>query len=109
MTAAARSPRGGRVDPGLLSAGGAWHFHPCIGEHTASGPELGRIRRCSRAELYRSLGPDGAPVSWGARLFNGRDEQMMTVLPPNPFLTDRQVIADAPDFGRLAASPPGTR
>src|SRR5690606_30637774 len=28
---------------------GAWHFHLCIGEHTASGPELGRIRRCSRA------------------------------------------------------------
>ncbi|MHC5705262.1 DUF7676 family protein [Streptomyces tirandamycinicus] len=82
---------------------GAWHFHLCIGEHTASGPELGRIRRCSRAELYRSLGSDGAPVSWGVRLFNGRDEQMMTVLLPNPFLTDRQDILEEPDFSRLAA------
>jgi hypothetical protein len=82
---------------------GAWHFHLCIGEHTASGPELGRIRRCSRAELYRSIGPDGAPVSWGLRLFNGRDEQMMTVLLPNPFLTDRQGIRETPDFARLAA------
>ena len=61
---------------------GRWHFHLCIGEHTASGPELGRIRRCSRAELYRSLGADGAPVSWGLRLFNGRDEQMMTAMLP---------------------------
>lgn len=82
---------------------GAWHFHLCIGEHTASGPELGRIRRCSRAELYRRIGSDGAPVSWGVRLFNGRDEQMMTVLLPNPFLTDRQEVLDTPDFSRLAA------
>ncbi|MEV6727973.1 MULTISPECIES: hypothetical protein [unclassified Streptomyces] len=51
-------------------------YYLCIGEHTASGPELGRIRRCSRAELYRTLGSDGAAVSWGARLFNGRDEQI---------------------------------
>ncbi|MER6998851.1 hypothetical protein [Streptomyces sp. NPDC000410] len=82
---------------------GTWHFHLCIGEHTASGPELGRIRRCSRAELYRSIGLDGAPVSWGLRLFNGRDEQMMTVLLPNPFLTDHQEIRNTPDFARLAA------
>ncbi len=45
---------------------GAWHFHLCIGEHTASGPELGRIRRCSRAELYRSSRLRRLPVSWGS-------------------------------------------
>ncbi|WP_432057833.1 DUF7676 family protein [Streptomyces sp. bgisy022] len=82
---------------------GPWHFHLCIGEHTASGPELGRIRRCSRAELYRGIGSDGAPVTWGLRLFNGRGEQQMTVLLPNPFLTDRQEILDTPDFTRLTA------
>jgi len=82
---------------------GRWHFHLCIGEHTASGPELGRIRRCARAELYRSIGSDGSPVSWGVRLFNGNDEQLMTVLLPNPFLTDTQQILDPPDFTRLAA------
>lgn len=81
---------------------GAWHFHLCIGEHTGSGPELAGIRRCSRAELYRRIGSDGAPVSWGVRLFNGRGEQMTTVLLPNPFLTDRQEVLDAPDFSRLA-------
>lgn len=80
---------------------GRWHFHLCIGEHTASGPELGRIRRCSRAELYRSLGADGAPRSWGVRVFNGRDEQMMTVLLPNPFLTRTQQIREEPDFSQL--------
>ncbi|WP_433225434.1 DUF7676 family protein [Microtetraspora malaysiensis] len=82
---------------------GRWHFHLCIGEHTASGPELGRIRRCSRAELYRRIGADGSPTSWGVRLFNGRDEQMMTVMLPNPFLTDRQKIQDPPNFAQLSA------
>ncbi|MCK9899950.1 hypothetical protein MXD63_07650 [Frankia sp. Cpl3] len=82
---------------------GAWHFHLCIGEHTASGPELGRIRRCARAELYRRLGPGDAPTSWGLRMFNAIDEQMMTVLLPNPFLSDAQELLPAPDFSRLAA------
>lgn len=82
---------------------GRWHFHLCIGEHTASGPELGRIRRCARAELYRTIGDDGSPVSWGLRLFNGQDTQLMTVMLPNPFLTDTQQILSPPDFDRLAA------
>lgn len=82
---------------------GRWHFHLCIGEHTASGPELGAIRRCSRAELYRGLGADGSPTTWGLRLFNGRGEQQMTVMLPNPFLTDHQQVLDAPDFTRLTA------
>jgi len=82
---------------------GHWHLHLCIGEHKASGPELARIRRCSRAELYRGLGRKGTPTTWGLRLFNGRDEQMMTVLLPNPFLTEEQKISREPDFTRLAA------
>ncbi|MEV7009254.1 hypothetical protein [Streptosporangium sp. NPDC051022] len=82
---------------------GRWHFHLCIGEHTASGPELGRIRRCARAEMYRSIGADGSPVSWGVRMFNGRGDQLMTVLLPNPFLSDTQQLLDPPDYDRLAA------
>lgn len=80
---------------------GRWHFHLCIGEHNDSGPELGRIRRCSRAEMYRSLGSDGTPHSWGIRMFNGRDEQMMTAMLPNPFLTKTQQIRDELDFSQL--------
>lgn len=82
---------------------GRWHFHLCIGEHTASGPELGRIRRCSRAELYRRIGKDDAPTSWGARLFNGRDEQMLTVMLPTPFLTNMQQLTDEPVWAHLEA------
>ncbi len=82
---------------------GDWHFHICIGEHTESGPELGRIRRVARAELYRGLGPDAAPTTWGFRMFNGEDTQLITVLLPNPFLSDGQRPLAEPDFSRLAA------
>jgi hypothetical protein len=80
---------------------GRWHFHLCIGEHTASGPELGQIRKCARAELYRRIGSDGFPTSWGVRLYNGRDEQMMTLMLPNPFLTNDQQIRDEPAWAQL--------
>jgi hypothetical protein len=81
---------------------GRWHFHLCIGEHKESGPELGLIRRCARAELYRGISGDGCPTSWGVRLFNGRDEQMMTVMLPSPFLTNDQQLRDQPAWELLA-------
>ena len=86
---------------------GHWHLHICIGEHKGSArnpvaPELARHRRTSRAELYRRLGPDGNPVSWGLRLFNGKDEQQLTVFLPNPFLDDDDHNLSPPDWTRLA-------
>ena len=80
---------------------GRWHFHLCIGEHRASGPELGRIRRCARADLYRLIGDDDRPTSWGLRLYNGRDEQLMTLMLPNPFLTNDQQLRDQPAWAQL--------
>jgi hypothetical protein len=85
---------------------GVWHFHRCIGEHTGLpggrvDPELARVRRCARAELYRVL-HDRAPVSWGLRMFNGAGEQQITVLLPNPFLDDDQHLLPSPDWDRLA-------
>ncbi len=88
---------------------GAWHFHLCIGETKGVGasptpPALARHRRCARAELYRLLNPrNGAPTSWGLRLFNGGGEQQMTVFLPNPFLgTDGRPVRK-PQWERLAA------
>ncbi|MBS9533925.1 hypothetical protein KIH27_10045 [Mycobacterium sp. M1] len=81
---------------------GPWHFHLCIGEFTSDDPESARTRRCSRAELYRRIGKDDRPTSWGVRLFNGNGQQMMTLLCPNPFLTDDQKVrAGEPDWTRL--------
>lgn len=84
---------------------GTWHFHLCIGEHrgTANNPvsrELALHRRTARAELYRNVTP-GAPISWGLRLFNGAGEQQITVMLPNPFLSETQGILKTPDWNRL--------
>lgn len=86
---------------------GAWHFHICIGPHKGThrnpaSPELAAWRRTRRAELYRHLDDEGAPVSWGLRLFNGNDEQQMTVFLPNPFLSDELTPLHKPDWRRLA-------
>ena len=53
-------------------------------------------------ELYRRVNADGAPDSWGLRLLNGHDEQQLTVLLPNPFLSDHHEYLLAPDWSRLA-------
>jgi hypothetical protein len=98
----------GVLDGYLTIAFGVPHFHICIGE--TKGPriqptslELAAHRRTSRAELYRTRRRSCVPMSWGLRLFNGKGEQQITVLLPNPFLdpdTDR-FLAE-PDWSRLA-------
>lgn len=85
---------------------GGWHFHLCIGEHRGSpghpvDPVLATHRRTARAELYR-LTNGGAPTSWGVRLFNGAGEEQITILLPNPFLSDEMQLLAEPDWSRLA-------
>ena len=96
----------GMLDGYLTVAFGISHFHLCIGPHkgTRSSPTpkaLARHRRTARAELYRRLDKSGAPVSWGLRLFNGHDEQQITILLPNPFLSADDKILKTPDWSRL--------
>lgn len=104
--AAPNAPRKISMLDGYLTVDfGAWHFHLCIGPHrgTAQFPvsrELALHRRTARAEMYRIVKND-APVSWGLRLFNGAGEQQLTVLLPNPFLSERVGILKKPDWKRL--------
>ena len=96
----------GMLDGYLTVAFGISHFHLCIGPHqgTRSNPTpaaLAHHRRTARAELYRRLDKSGAPVSWGLRLFNGHDEQQITILLPNPFLSADDKILKTPDWSRL--------
>ena len=86
---------------------GATHFHLCIGENKGSSenptPEaLKRRRRTARAEIFREFDEDGCALTWGLRLFNGHDEQLITIFFPNPFLTDADGLAETPDWSRLA-------
>ncbi len=83
-----------------------WHFHLCIGEHkgskkTPADPKLARIRRTSRAEFYRHINAEGAPQGWGFRMFNGNNEQQLTIFLPNPFLTTEMRITHSPDWSKL--------
>jgi hypothetical protein len=52
--------------------------------------------------LYRQLNENGTPNSWGLCLYNGKDEQQLTALLPNPFLTREMGIAKEPDWSTLA-------
>lgn len=97
----------GMLDGYLTVDFGAWHFHICIGQHRGSpdkpvAADLARHRRTGRAELYRRLDDAGYPVSWGLRLFNGHDEQQLTVFLPNPLLNDAGKPQSPPDWSRLA-------
>ena len=96
----------GVLDGYLTVAFGVSHFHLCIGPHkgtrgSATPAALARHRRTARAELYRRLDKSGAPVSWGLRLFNGHDEQQVTIILPNPFLSADDKILKTPDWSRL--------
>lgn len=104
---AARAPDTIGMMDGYLTIGfGGPHFHICIGEHQGTetspvSPRLAHHRRTARAELYRRISQDGAPVSWGLRLFNGHGEQQITVLLPNPFLDRDDHVLGTPEWSRL--------
>ena len=108
MQAQAAPTHVGMMDGYLTIAFGRPHFHLCIGEHKGmrdrpASEELARHRRTARAEMYRQLDGDGAPISWGLRLFNGKGEQQITVLLPNPFLSPaNDKVLKEPDWSRLA-------
>jgi hypothetical protein len=105
---AARAPSTiGMLDGYLTIAFGLPHFHICIGEHKGTranpvSPELAHHRRTARAELYRRISRDGTPVSWGLRLYNGKGEQQITVLLPNPFIDrDTDKVRKVPEWSAL--------
>ena len=96
-----REPRIGFLDGYLTVDFQEWHLHICVGEHTSAPPDVARLRRTARAELYRRLNPDRQPTSWGLRLFNGGDQQQITVLLPNPHLDENQHYEQEPQWHRL--------
>jgi hypothetical protein len=62
-----------------------FHSHLCVNDHRGTeSAELARIRRVARAAFFKTEGGSCAPATWGLRLWNGRGEQMVTILFPNP-------------------------
>ncbi len=104
--AATEQPRLAMLDGYLTIDLGGPHIHLCIGEQRGLpghpvDPALAKRRRCAHVELQRQW-IDGAPRTWMLRMFNGDGDQMITVLLPNPFLSDDQRLLDEPDWTRLS-------
>jgi hypothetical protein len=68
---------------------GPWHFHLCVNDHRGTpSAELARIRRVARAAFFQTTGESCTVTTWGLRLWNGRGEQMITILFPNPYFDE---------------------
>lgn len=85
----------------------ASHFHICIGDNHGDdsysvSPPLREHRRPSKAQIFRAFGRDGKPMSWGFEMWNGADEPMISILFPNPFISETGGLCAKPDFSRLA-------
>lgn len=82
---------------------GGWHFHLCVGDHRGTrSAELARLRRVGRAAFFRATGGSCAPTTWGLRLWNGRGEQMITVLFPSPHFDEAWRRLPEPRWDRTA-------
>lgn len=82
---------------------GLWHFHLCVNDTRGGGrPEVARARRVARTAFFRSIGGTCVAESYGLRLWNGRDEQMVTVFFPNPYYDDESHPLRQPDWTRTA-------
>jgi hypothetical protein len=95
-------------EQGYLTIGfGGPHFHLCLAPHpmTPDTPEAKaaeRDRMPGQASLFRSIDPKGAPNSWGFELCNGAGDPMMSIYFANPFVLGGDMLADEPDWSRLA-------
>src|SRR4030095_12986971 len=97
----ATPPRVTTLDGYLTVDTGAWHFHLCVNDHRGSRSEArARIRRVARAAFFKTDGGSCAPATWGLRLWNGRGEQMITVLFPNPHYDDAWNRLHEPDWSK---------
>ena len=97
-------PRVTMLDGYMTVDPGTWHFHLCVNDHREAPPELAAIRRVGRAAFFRTHGAAGAghaPMTWGLRLWNGRGEQMVTVLFPSAYYSDAMELLSEPDWRRV--------
>ena len=88
----------GPHDGYLTVSFGAPHFHLCVGGHAGS---LAHLRQPSRAELFRRLDRQGAPISWGFQMENGASQPMISIFFPSPFVAAGDRMEPEPRWDRL--------
>ncbi|MEH2243445.1 (2Fe-2S) ferredoxin domain-containing protein [Nostoc sp.] len=85
-----------------------WHLHLCIeanlgGPHCKTPLELRQQRQVNRAAFYRRFNAEGIPRSWGIDFWNGADENLMTILLPNPYVEGENLLPEGkPKLSKLA-------
>ncbi|MHC5733288.1 (2Fe-2S) ferredoxin domain-containing protein [Nostoc sp.] len=85
-----------------------WHLHLCIeanlgGPHCKTPLELRQQRQVNRAAFYRRFNAEGIPRSWGIDLWNGADENLMTIFLPNPYVEGENLLPEGkPNLSKLA-------
>jgi hypothetical protein len=95
-------PKVGMLDGYMTVDVGGWHFHLCLNDHRDTpSAELAAIRRVGRAAFFRTRGGGHTPMTWGLRLWNGRGEQMITVLFPSPYYDDKFEPLPDPDWTKI--------
>jgi (2Fe-2S) ferredoxin len=92
----------------LTVAAEGWHLHLCI-DTNFGGPlcktpvEVRKQRLVSRAAFYRRFNSEGNPRSWGIQFWNGANEQLMTILLPNPLVDGENLLPEGkPNLDKLA-------
>jgi len=99
----ASTPKVTTLDGYLTVDTGPWHFHLCVNDQRgARTDELARIRRVARAAFFRTEGASCVGTTWGLRLWNGRGEQMITILFPNPHFDEDWRRLPEPDWEKTA-------
>ncbi|MBC1240474.1 ferredoxin [Nostoc sp. 2RC] len=92
----------------LTVAAEGWHLHLCI-DTNFGGPlcktpvEVRKQRLVSRAAFYRRFNAEESPRSWGIQFWNGANEQLMTILLPNPLVDGENLLPEGkPNLAKLA-------
>ena len=79
---------------------GGWHLHLRVGDRAGlDGPDPERVQALI---FFRLLDEERSPTEWGLAFVNGRGEQQMTVLLPNPLRGEEDRPLPRPDWTRLA-------
>jgi len=93
-------PRVSMLDGYLTVDNGQGHFHLCVNDHRDATPEARAVRRVGRAAFFVARGGGHTPATWGLRLWNGRGEQLITVLFPSAYYDDGFARLAEPDWSR---------